>query len=336
MNNRRDFIKVLSVGSAGLMLPLPGNGQHVSMSKSESLKFGLCADVHKDIMHDADQRLKAFIDEAGEKDLDFIMQLGDFCRPYDYNLGFMSVWNSFQGKRFHVIGNHDMDGGFTREQVVEFWESEGRYYSFDLKGYHFIVLDGNDEDPSPGRPAGYARFMGREQLHWLEKDLELTNLPSLVFCHQGLDNDLGGIHNATQSRLVLERANEQAGFQKVQVVFSGHHHQDYYNNINGIHYLQINSMSYQWLGDAHKHVRYSEEVDKSHPWIKYTAPYRDPLWASVEIYENTLWLHGRKTGYVGPSPEELGVDMFEFGYPLVPYISDKKVKLNRQPRAIGD
>jgi calcineurin-like phosphoesterase family protein len=327
MRNRRDFIKVLSIGGAATLLPLDLSANY-HVNEKKSLKFGLCADVHKDIMHDADSRLKAFVDEASGEDLDFIIQLGDFCRPYDYNLGFMSIWNSFPGKKYHVIGNHDMDGGFTREQVVEYWNIEHRCYSYDCNGYHFIVLDGNDVDPSPSRPSGYARFIGKEQLLWLEEDLDKTKLPTVVFSHQGLDNDLGGIFNATQSRLVLERANEKAGFQKVQFVFSGHHHQDYCNHINGIHYIQINSMSYQWLGDNYKHVRYSEEIDETYPWIKYTVPYKDPLWAIVEITsDHTLHLYGKKSEYVGPSPEELGVDLDIYGYPIVPYISDKELTL---------
>lgn len=327
MNKRRDFIKVLSMGSAALLLPLNSSGNAFEKREKKTLRFGLCADVHKDIMHDADLRLKAFVEEASEQELDFIIQMGDFCRPYDYNLDFMSIWNSFPGKKYHVIGNHDMDGGFTREQVVEYWNASGRYYSFDSNGYHLVVLDGNDDDTSPGRPAGYARFIGKEQLEWLEADLEKTKLPVIVFSHQGLDNDLGGICNATESRLVLERANKQAGFQKVQLVFSGHHHQDYYNTINGIHYVQINSMSYQWLGDEFQQIRYSEEVDKNFPWIKFTVPYKDPLWALADISSDTFRLYGKKTEFVGPSPEELGVDMSLYGYPVVPYISDKKIKL---------
>lgn len=329
MKDRREFIKLFSMGCTTMMLPLGLNAKTAANGETNSLKFAVCTDVHKDIMHDADSRLKAFIEDATEKEVDFIIQLGDFCRPYDYNLEFMAIWNSFPGKKYHVLGNHDMDGGFTREQTVEYWNAEGRYYSFDSKGYHIIVLDGNDKDPSPDCPAGYARFFGKEQLNWLTKDLELTDLPCLVFSHQGLDNDLGGIDNATQSRLVLERANEEAGFQKVQYVFSGHHHQDYSNNINGIHYLQINSMSYQWLGDKHMHIRYSEEVDKNYPWIKRTVPYKDPLWACVEISpDNTLRLSGKKTEFVGPSPEELGVDMDIYAYPIVPYISNKEIKLS--------
>jgi len=329
MDTRRDFIKVLTLGSSAIVLPMNLSATLSENSTKQSVRFGICADVHKDIMHDADLRLKAFIEDASEKDLDFIIQLGDFCRPYDYNQNFMAIWNSFQGKKYHVIGNHEMDGGFTREQVVKFFNSMGQYYSFDCKGYHFIVLDGNDNDPSPNRPPGYARFIGNEQLQWLKSDLEKTKLPTMVFCHQGLDNDLGGIYNATQSRLALERANEQAAFQKVQFVFSGHHHQDYYNNINGIHYIQINSMSNQWLGDDFKCIRYSNEVDKNHPWIKYTVPYEEPLWAYAEISsDNTFRLYGKKTKFVGPSPEELGVDLDSFGYPVVPIISDREIKLS--------
>jgi len=223
---------------------------------------------------------------------------------------------------------HETDGGFTREQVVDYWKAQGTYYSFDSKGFHIVVLDGNDEDTSSSRPAGYARFIGKEQLEWLAEDLEKTDLPTIVFCHQGLDNDLGGIHNATESRLVLERANKQADFNKVQVVFSGHHHQDYYNNINGIHYVQINSMSYQWLGEDFQHIRYSKEIDETHPWIKYTAPYKEPIWAYVEISADGIFqLKGKKSEFVGPSPKELGVTRDKYGYPIVPHISDKQFKI---------
>nr|WP_299385134.1 metallophosphoesterase [Allomuricauda sp.] len=327
MKNRRDFVKMLSIGGLAVMIP-HDMGAASYLKGNKTLRFGICADVHKDIMHDADARLKAFIDEAKNKELDFIIQLGDFCRPYDHNLEFMSIWNSYPGKKYHVIGNHDTDGGFSRQQVVDYWKSMGTYYSFDCKGYHFVVLDGNDKDPSPERPSGYARYIGKEQLQWLKEDLDQTHLPTIVFCHQGLDNDLGGIHNGTESRLVLEQANQKAGFNKVQFVFSGHHHQNYYNQINGIHYLQINSMSYQWLGDSYKHIRYGEAVDKSHPWIKYTVPYKDPIWAYAELTpEQKFNLYGKSTEFVGPSPEDLGVDLSKYGYPIEAKISDREIEL---------
>ncbi len=42
-----------------------------------------------------------------------------------------------------------MDGGFTREQTIEYWGMPTKYYSFDMKGYHFIILDGNDKRDPP-------------------------------------------------------------------------------------------------------------------------------------------------------------------------------------------
>ncbi|MEA3480102.1 MAG: twin-arginine translocation signal domain-containing protein, partial [Bacteroidota bacterium] len=69
MKNRRDFIKLLSIGGAATMLPLNLSANSFANKKKKSLKFGLCADVHKDIMHDADSRLQAFIEEASEKEL---------------------------------------------------------------------------------------------------------------------------------------------------------------------------------------------------------------------------------------------------------------------------
>ncbi|GAA5220025.1 hypothetical protein GCM10025777_06550 [Membranihabitans marinus] len=318
---RRSFVKFM----VGGIVMIPNSKLLTSADKREELRFGICTDVHKDIMHDADERLQAFIDEAKEKSLDFIIQLGDFCRPYDYNLPFLSIWNQFPGDKYHVLGNHDMDGGFSREEVIQYWKAKGKYYSYDVKGYHFVVLDGNDK--SEKVPNGYARYLGREQLEWLERDLAQSDLPTIVFCHQGLDNDMGGIYNGTEARLVLENANRQSSYKKVRLVFSGHHHQNYHNVINDIHYVQINSMSYHWLGGDYLQVRYSEEVDKSHPWIKYTVPYQDPIWALVEISsKGKLTIMGRESSFVGPTPEEMGVDKSRYGYPIEAKISDRKIK----------
>ena len=80
-----------------------------SCSQHKVVRFGICADVHKDVMHDADQRLQAFVGEMNESDVDFIVELGDFSQPQDYNSSFLNVWNSYEGPSFHVLGNHDMD-----------------------------------------------------------------------------------------------------------------------------------------------------------------------------------------------------------------------------------
>jgi len=165
---RRKFINNLLWGSAGISLPISFNSCNLNYKK---ISFGICADVHKDVIHDANSRLAKFIQQASDNLPDFIIQMGDFCRPYDYNRNFLSIWNSYEGEKHHVIGNHDMDGGFSRQEVIEFWDSPSQYYSFGKNGYHFIVLDGNDENPSSDKASGYARFVGKEQIDWLASEI---------------------------------------------------------------------------------------------------------------------------------------------------------------------
>lgn len=320
---RREFIKNTIAGGVALTLPLSvlsGCRKQIG----ESITFGVCADVHKDIMHDANERLKKFIDVAQKAEVDFIIQLGDFCRPYQNNNSFLKVWESFQGEKYHVLGNHDMDGGFSRDSVLKFWSAVSKYYSFDSNEIHFIVLDGNDIDPSPDKASGYARFIGKEQQNWLKRDLRSTHKHVVIFSHQSLEND-EGVENRIEIRKILTNENKRAGFTKIIACFSGHHHTDYYTQIDDIYYVQINSMSYSWLGDKYKTIRYSKEIDAKYPWIKYTVPYKEPLFAMVKINNSAITISGKKSEFVGPGPKELGVPKIH-GAPIVPYISNRNLK----------
>ncbi|AWW32205.1 alkaline phosphatase [Echinicola strongylocentroti] len=322
--NRKEFIKLGTLGAVSLTFRPSAHA--VSPTRKSNITFGVITDLHHDIMHDGQKRLEAFLGDMKEQQPDFIIQLGDFCVPKPANQPLLDAWNTFSGDKHHVIGNHDTDGGFSKDQVVEFWEAKGNYYSFDKNGFHFVVLDGNEHNESSDRPKGYARYISPSQMDWLVDDLQKTNLPSIVCCHQGLDNERYGIENGMAVRYLLETANTNAGFQKVILVLSGHHHQDYFNKINDIHYVQINSASYYWLGDQYKTVRYSEQVDENYPWIKYTAPYKDPLWATITIASNgKINIKGKKSSFVGPSPKQMGVADNKDVYPIVPYISTRKL-----------
>ncbi len=324
---RRQFVKELAKGCGLLILPISLEAN--AKSHKQALRFGVCADVHKDIMYDADSRINVFITEASKRKLDFIIQMGDFCRPYDTNREFLSIWNNYPGYKYHVIGNHDMDGGFTRERVIEFWESPAKYYSFVKNGFHFIVLDGNDKNPSSDKAPGYARFIGNEQKEWLKNELRTANSPCIIFSHQSFENADSGIENQSEIRKLLEDENKAFGYKKIIACFSGHHHTDYATSINGIYYIQINSMSYEWLGNQYQTIRYSNEIDEKFPWIKYTAPYREPLFAFVEIDSKSIRIEGRKSEFVGPTPVELNYPKGPENNPNVPFISDRNLSLKK-------
>ena len=260
-------------------------------------------------MPDNEFRLQTFIDSMNERgDIDFIIQLGDFCFSHERNIPFMNIWNSFKGPRYHVIGNHEFDGGYTEEQVVKFLGAKGMYYSFDTNGYHFVVLNGNEKNPA-NPDIRYPRYISEEQRRWLADVLDKTDLPVIVFCHQSFDEKLESIEQAIHTRSIFERANEKAGFRKVRLVFSGHHHTDFHNIINGIHYVSINSMAYTWTGNGesrHTCKWYTKEMEEKYPSVKNFIPYKDPLWAVMTIYaDGEIEIEGRQSEFICPLPDEL-------------------------------
>ncbi len=330
---RRDFLKAIGYGAVtgSVFLNLneakAADAKKSEKAKSGTIRFGLCADVHKDIMHDTDARLKTFIDRMNTEKVDFIMQLGDFVRPYEHNQGFLDIFNQFKGPRYHVLGNHDMDGGFTREQTLKFWGVQDKYYSFDQNGYHFIVLDGNDKRTD--HPGGYPKYIGPEQIAWLKEDLKNTQLPTLIFSHQGLGPDSGSVDNAQEIQSILEQANSGKTGRVIACV-NGHTHVDKVTKHNGIYYIQINSMSYYWMGGDFRHARYSPEIEKKFPWVSYTAPYKDALYAIVTLKPDGITIEGIQSQWVPPSPMEMNIPedaKYDRFRTATPSITNRTVKL---------
>jgi calcineurin-like phosphoesterase family protein len=137
--------------------------------------------------------------EVDQRQSDCILQLGDFNYATRQSQECMDLWRQYHGPRYHVLGNHDMDFPTTEESVA-FWSMPARYNSFNVGGYHFVVLDRNNlKAPDGYVPYARANFYvdapmrghaDPEQIEWLRDDLRSTSLPTVVFVHQGL-----GMHN---------------------------------------------------------------------------------------------------------------------------------------------
>jgi len=298
---RRQFIG--TVMGASFALP----AFSLSNPGDTPLRMGVIADVHKDIMHDADQRLEKFVDAMSTADVDAVLQLGDFCTPKKSNQQFLSIFNHFDGPRLHVIGNHETDGGFERADVVKFFEMPSRYYSFDLQGFHFIVLDANDVPA--GHTTGYPSHIAADQREWLKDDLAKTKSTVFVFVHQSLERETD-ITDGADVRRILEHARLPDGSRQVAAVFNGHHHIDHARYISGIPYIHINSASYYWMGAEFRHESYSKEIHREHPNIQYTSPYRDALFTTLTIDpgRGRFSLEPSSTEWQGLSPKDLGFD----------------------------
>lgn len=286
-------------------------GHGISQKTNHSVKIGMCSDVHLPTMHDSEYRIRTFIDSMSIANPDFIIELGDFGTPAEKYAPLFDIWNSFAGEKYHVIGNHEMDGGFTRSQALAYRRMNSGHYTFNKNNFTFIVLDGND--PKNEEDKGYKQFIGASQLQWLKEALSNTKYPAIIFSHQGLlklpstETEPYGLENDAEVRGILEAHNSNNPQTKVVACFNGHAHYDHAQQVNDIWYITINSMAYKWMDEAYTQIRYSKEIDKEFRWIKYTAPYKEPLFTIVEIsYEGYIKIYGKKSEWVGPSPWDLG------------------------------
>lgn len=309
---RRAFVRT----AAGLVL-LPRFRRHPSHD-ARPLVMGMIADLHFGLEPTAHERLEAFMEAMAARRPDSLLQLGDFNFATPESRICTELWNTFDGPRYHVLGNHDMDF-VTKEAVVEAWEMPGRYYSFDLGGIHFVVLDRNNLKTDEGYvPYGRANFYvdaalrahaDPEQLEWLRADLRDTEFPVVVFVHQGLgvpEEAAGDPARVAIERILAER-NRDAEGPGVVACFCGHHHLDRYAYKDEIHYVWVNSASYYWVGDAYGRM----------------APYRDALFATVSFFpDGQIEIEGRRSDWVSPSPDERG---FPDAAGLTPYISDRRL-----------
>lgn len=295
--------------------------------ETKPVTFAVVSDLHQDIAHDAEERLSTFLRAANDNQVDFIIELGDFCMPKEENKPFLKRWQDYAGEKYMLLGNHDMDN-CSKEEVMQFIGMNNRYYSFDKGDFHFVILDPNNiydgEKYIPyenGNYFGYGEkvsYVDPEQVEWLKKDLQATDKRCIIFSHQSFECSS---QNREEIRKIFEDENLRAGYKKVAVAFSGHDHTNYMKEINGIAYIQINSASNQWVGEKYAcPERFSDEINQKRPALKYTLPYKDALYGIVTLTGDGMQLKGVKSEFIAPGPEELGIT--DRPQPLVPWIED--------------
>jgi len=315
--HRRNFLRL--AGVAGLAWSLPLRGQ----ATPATLRLGVGADLHQDLVPDAPARLAALQQAARAFKADAVVQLGDFCKPVAANLALLKQWRDGPKPQIDVLGNHDMDGGFTPDKTVAWMGMPGRHHTSVLAGHRIIVLDGNEKRPDRA-VRGYPRAIGDAQLGWLEKTLGLDDLPVVVCCHQGLDGMELGVVNSADVRALLEKANAKAGRPRIRLVLTGHHHLDYLAQVKGIPYLQVNSFSYYWTDKKTPGGRFPADVEARYPYLKQVLVYDQPLFALVELTPKGGRVLGRAAKYVaGYGPAQAGIAPLVHGHRITPTVTDR-------------
>jgi len=297
--SRRVFLRNTSAITTSILLP---RSVMASLGRLNSpIKLGMIADLHQDVMHDGPERLKAFLDAMKKEKPDALIQLGDFAYPTKKNDPVTKAFATAHAKTLHVLGNHEIDGGHSFDEVAKLWGMKGRYYTEHINGLDLIVLDGNEKPKN--HKGGYPAHIGETQLTWLAKQLKTLPGPILIICHQPLAGP-SAIDNAQEVQALLD-----ASADKVLLAVNGHTHIDHVARAGKISYLHVNSASYKWVGGSYRNKSYAPEVHAKFRWVEYTCPYRDSLFTTLTVdpANARITVQGRDSKWVGKSPAELGI-----------------------------
>lgn len=258
---RRDFLKASGLVIAGLSVVSPITNAAEPDNKPK-VRFGIVTDAHysdsapNGSRHYGESlaKMSECVKLMNDKKVDFLIELGDFKdqgNPVSekdtlkYLETIEQIFSQFNGHRYHVLGNHDVDS-ISKEQFLTRVENTGiaslsKFYSFDSNELHFVVLDANYK--ADGSDYDHGNFdwtdanISCEELDWLKNDLAASSKPVIVFIHQLLDGK--GSHyvrNAAEVRQTLQES------ESVLAVFQGHLHAGHYSYMENIHYYTLKAM----------------------------------------------------------------------------------------------
>jgi len=171
----------------------------VGQSNDADFSFIFMTDIHYQTKRGADKAFQMAIDTANQLEADFVLTGGDLV--YDVLRGnhkkSEKLFNSYKEAEkgfnmpvYHCIGNHELfaiyeespeDSTHPDYKYGMFERHFGdTYYSFDHKGWHFIVLNSLDV-----RGKRYIGMVHKEQLEWLKQDLAKIdkNTPIAIAMH---------------------------------------------------------------------------------------------------------------------------------------------------------
>lgn len=295
---RRAIIKGSFLAGCGVLLPKSLKAQEKGIDSKKAMRIAHITDVHLSAGNDAPNRLNSCIDEIKKHKIDFFLNGGDTIMAADYDhitreqVGEMwGLWrasrNRFSEYEMHsCLGNHDMwwaapnkkdpmyGKGFAMQQLG----MPSPYYSFDRDGWHFIVLDSNND-------GGGA--LGSEQMQWLDDDMAklAKGTPVLVMSHYPIlsagTHTVGGNHKDSKpiTKLFYKHSDK-----KIYCI-SGHVHLFDTAVYNNVHYFCNGSMCGYWWGEGDK--------ESAH---KYWYHETSPGYAILDLYSdgtlvNTYYPH---------------------------------------------
>lgn len=250
MTGRLVMLAILIALISLLLLSIGSN-----CASSENItRVGIFTDSH---IKTNTNTLEIVVEKLNDIELDFVIELGDAVDGNCSKLVLLKQYKRFdeaysqlQHPRYYVFGNHECayaefhtfhntstDDYHNPTQAIQFWlEHTGAvkdYYSFDLKGIHFVVINNALWNlSSPIAP----NFGERNHLDWLKADLASSNLPTYIFSHRPINIDTPPSEHDRETEAAV------CADPDVMAVISGH--LDYFALLThlGVTFLSLNDL----------------------------------------------------------------------------------------------
>jgi len=256
------------------LLILYGCGANSGKKKQieeNGFSFAFLTDIHLQPEWGAEAGFQWAIREVNKLQPDFVITGGDLVmdvlnQSYGRSDSLYNLYKKLSGKFdmpvYNTMGNHENYGWQRNEEGIEQHPEYGkgmyeerigpRYYSFDHKGWHFIILD----DVYLKEPGVYAGRVDDEQLAWIIKDLEKVDkltpiaisvhIPFITSAAQISRGSMAGNSEgmvASNSGDVLKLFSEY----NLRLVLQGHLHflEDIYIQ-NQVHFITGGAVSGKW------------------------------------------------------------------------------------------
>jgi 3',5'-cyclic-AMP phosphodiesterase len=274
--NRREFLTTAGMATGAMIAG--GAGRPATAFASEppgSFDFLFLTDTHIEPELDAAHGVAMAYKKAAGIKAEFAIQGGDHVfdalavdrKRADSLFDLYAHTEQALGmKVHHTIGNHDHFGLFAKSGIEAGSAGYGKemyrervgatYYSFDHKGYHFVVLD----TILPTEDRSWEARIDEAQIAWLKKDLAAVaaETPIVAVAHVPLVSGVAsygetpshsGADVPKHPQLIV--ANASAVVNELQkhntlAVLQGHTHLNEVVSYRGIHYVTSGAVCGNW------------------------------------------------------------------------------------------
>jgi 3',5'-cyclic AMP phosphodiesterase CpdA len=251
------------------------NSSTTEVQQENEFSFAFLTDIHLQPELSAEAGFQWAINEVNKRNPDFVLTGGDLVmdalnQSYGradslYNL-YIKLSGKFKMPVYNAVGNHEVYGWHRNEEGIEEHPEFGkkmfekrlgdRFYSFDHKGWHFIVLDAI----SRNEEGGYTGSIDEEQILWLAKDLQKVDkaTPIAISTHMPFITSAAQISRgsmAANSRgMVIDNSQdvlELLSEHNLRLVLQGHLHflEDIYIQ-NQVHFITGGAVSGKWWSNS--------------------------------------------------------------------------------------